>query len=142
MAKIKDLGRISKKYIDVASTAGPQYEDGVRNPRKDWAQATMAAEDSYKAGVTAAANAGRFGKGVRKAGTAKQQQGCITKGVSRYGPGVALAKGAYEQGFAPYHQVISSTQLPQRFARRDPRNLLRVAAIANALGKKKEAMGK
>lgn len=140
MANIKDLARISKKYVDVASVSGAQYEDGVRNPRRDWMQATAAAEEAYKTGVTAAANAGRFGKGVRKAGTAKQQQGAIEKGVSRYGPGVTLAQGAFAEGFAPFHQVISGLKLPPRFAKRDPRNLQRVAAVATALGKAKESL--
>jgi hypothetical protein len=139
MAKIKDLAKIAKKYVDVASNAGPQYEDGVRNPRVDWEQATMAAEGAYQDGVTKAISQHRFGKGVKKAGTAKQQRGAIEKGVARYGAGITLAKGAFQDGFAPYHQVISNVTLPQRFAKRDPRNLQRVAVIAKALGDAKEA---
>lgn len=139
MAQIKDLASIAKKFSEVTPQRAGEYEAGVRNPRVDWAQATAAAEASYKEGVTKAANAGRFGKGVRKAGTAKQQNGALEKGVSRFGPGVSLAKPAFEAGFAPYHQAISATTLPPRYARRDPRNLTRVAAIATALGKVKEA---
>lgn len=136
---IKDLASIGRKFTEVTPQRSGEYETGVKNPRRDWAQATAAAEESYKAGVAQAAAAGRFGKGVRKAGTAKQQRGALDKGVSRFGPGVAVSGPAFQEGFGPYHQVISSTTLPPRFARRDPRNLARVSAVATALGKAKEA---
>lgn len=139
MAQVKDLAAIARKFSTVTPQRSTEYEAGVRNPRKDWAQNTAAAEQAYKDGVSKAAAAGRFGKGVRKAGTAKQQKGALDKGVARFGPGVALAQPAYEAGFAAYHQAIASTALPPRYARRDPRNLSRVAAIATALGKVKEA---
>lgn len=139
MAEIKDLVRIAKKYVDVASLAGPQYEDGVRNPKRDWEQATAAAEGAYRDGITKSLARGSFGKGVHNAGTAKQQKGSIEKGVARYGPGVTLAKGAFQEGFAPYHAVISGLTLKPRYAKRDPRNLERVAQVAKALGDAKEA---
>ena len=139
MTQIKDIGKIAQKFADVTPQRAGEYEQGVMNPRRDWAQATAAAEQAYKDGVAAAASRGSFGKGVRKAGTAKQQAGVQKKGKDRFGPGVAIAGPAYQEGFAPYHQVIASTPLPPRFARRDPRNLQRVAAIATALGKAKEA---
>jgi hypothetical protein len=136
---VKDLGSIAKKFVDVTPQRSGEYENGVRNPRRDWAQATAAAEQSYKDGVAAAITRGSFGKGVRKAGTSKQQKGALDKGVSRFGPGVAVSGDAFQQGFSPYHQVIASTTLPPRFARRDPRNLARVAVVATALGKAKES---
>jgi hypothetical protein len=138
--KTKDLASIAEKFATVTPQRADQYTKGVQAPRVDWAQATAASEESYKAGVTAAAVAGRFGKGVRKAGSAKWQKGAIEKGSTRFQTGVALAKDDYQQGFAPYHQVISGLTLPPRFSRRDPRNIARVTAVATALGKAKEAM--
>ena len=139
MAQIKDLAGIANKFATVTPQRAAEYEVGSANPRRDWAQATKAAEESYKAGVASAIARGSFGKGVAKAGTAKQQKGVREKGVARFGAGVAIAGPAYQEGFGPYHQIIASTTLPARFARRDPRNLLRVAAIASALGKAKES---
>jgi hypothetical protein len=141
MAQIKDLANIASKFAEVTPGRSQQYEDGVKNPKRDWAQTTAAAEDTYKTAVTQAASKGRFGQGVKKAGTAKWQKGAVEKGVSRFGVGVSMAKDAYAEGFGPYHQVIASTTLPPRFPRRDPRNLQRVAAIATALGKAKEQRG-
>ena len=37
----------------------------------------------------------------------------------------------------PYLETIAATQLPPRFAKGDPRNVQRVAAIAAALRKRK-----
>lgn len=141
MAQIKDLAGIANKFQTVTPQRASEYAAGAASPRTDWAQATKAAEASYKDGVTKAANAGRFGAGVSKAGTAKWQKGIKDKGEARFGAGVAMAGPAYQEGFAKYHQVIASTTLPPRYARRDPRNLQRVAAIATALGKAKESAG-
>lgn len=139
--KIKDLAAIGEKYATVTPMRADEYVKGVTAPRKDWAQCTEAAETAYKEGVTKAAAAGRFGKGVRAAGTSKWQRGAIQKGGTRFATGVSMAKDDYQNGYAPYHQVLSSLTLPARFSKRDPRNLARVAAIATALGKKKESIG-
>jgi len=138
--KTKDLATIAEKFATVTPQRADQYALGVQNPKVDWAQATAAAEENYKSGVTAAAAAGRFGKGVRKAGSSKWQKGATEKGPTRFAAGVAMAKDTFQTGFAPFHQVLTSLTLPPRFSRRDPRNLARVGAVATALGKAKEAM--
>ena len=63
----------------------------------------------------------------------KWQRGAVEKGVARFGPGVQLAQGDYASAFAPFRDAIARTTLPPRFARRDPRNLLRNKAIVDAL---------
>lgn len=141
MAEIRDTAQIAKKWATVTPGRSADYEAGVQAPRKDWARVTVAAADAWKAGVTAAIAAGSFSRGVAKAGVAKWQQGAITKGVQRWGPGVQLAEEAYATGFAPYADAIRRTTLPPRFARRDPRNMARVTAIVDALKKVKEGAG-
>ncbi len=88
---VKDMSRISKKWVERASVAGADYQAGTSSPRRSWAQAAAAAEANYKDGVTRAAAAGRFGKGGGKAGDAKFQRGVTEKGVARYPAGVAAA---------------------------------------------------
>ena len=141
MAAIKALADIARKFVNVTPQRSAEYEAGVKSPKVDWEQATGAAEDNYQAGVTKAIASKSFGKGVKKAGTLKYQKGVAEKGVARWGPGVALAEDAFATGFAPFRDVIERITLPPRFARRDPRNLNRVAAIAKALGEAKERLG-
>ena len=137
MANIRDLGSIGDKWGTVTPARSGEYKKGVENPKKDWAEAAAASEENYKRAVTEAANEGRFGKGVTKAGTAKWKENAMKKGPSRFAAGVALGKSAYIKGFAPYHETIKSTTLPQRGPKGDPANLQRVAAIASALHNKK-----
>ena len=68
--KVKSMARISKKFQDRTSVAGPEYEAGVENPRKPWAAATQAAESNYEQGTQKAITQKRFGKGVARAGDA------------------------------------------------------------------------
>ena len=141
MANIASMAQISAKWARVTPMRTADYEAGVRSPRTDWAQATAAAEDSWKTGVTAAAGKGMFSKGVRFATTGKWQSMAIEKGVARWGPGVTVAEPSYARGFQPYRDAIDSVRLPQRYPRRDPRNLNRVKAIVDALVAVKERLG-
>ena len=139
MAQIKSIGDIARKFTEVTPGRAAEYEKGVRSPKVDWAQATKAAEANFEAGIQKAVQNKSFGKGVSLAGTEKYTKGVVEKGVARWPVGIQLAGDAYQKGFQPYHDVISRTNMPARFPRRDPRNLLRVAAIANALGAAKVA---
>lgn len=139
MAFIRSIEQIAKKFATVTPGRSEDYRIGVENPRTDWATATANAENAYQDGVQKAITQKRFGKGVKAAGTAAWQAGAITKGVSRWGPGVQLAQDKYARNFAPYRDVIERTQLPPRFARRDPRNLDRVKVLVGALSAAKEA---
>lgn len=126
-----------QKWKDRASIATDSYESGIKNPRNDWATATQGANDSYKSGVQAAIAADRFKKGVQKAGSAKQQQGALSKGSARYAQGVQVSQVNYENGIAPYLDVIKSLTLPPRGSKGAAQNLQRVAAVSVALRQKK-----
>lgn len=141
MPAIKSIQDIGQKFIDVTPQRAVQYANGCKKPRRDWQQATEAAEDRFEAGVQKAIQLKSFGRGVREAGTAKQQKGVEEKGVARWPVGVRLALSAFVKGFGPYRDEIERTELPQRYARRDPRNLDRVGAICKALGELKERQG-
>lgn len=141
MAAIRPIDVIARKWATVTPQRAADYEAGIQNPGKDWATETGKAEASWKDGVAKAATAGSFGKGVSRAGTSGWQEGSLLKGVPRWGPGVALAEDKYLTGFSPYREAISRVVLPPRFARRDPRNLLRVAAIVDVMVKTKAAQG-
>ena len=96
---VKDMATIAAKFASRASVAGPDYERGASNPRRAWAQAALAAEPNYGAGVQAAIAKGRYGKGVAKAGDAKFLRGVKEKGVARFPSGVAAATGDYATAF-------------------------------------------
>lgn len=138
MAQIRSIDAIAKKFAAVTPGRSEDYRFGVENPRRDWARATSAAEGAYEAGVQAAVAKKKFGKGVAKAGTSGWAEGARTKGVARWGPGVAISEPKFREGFAPYHGAIERATLPPRYARRDPRNLARVKAVVDAVVAVKE----
>ena len=131
--KTKGADRSAAKWSENTAGSTNAYADGVQNPKNDWATQTAAAEDNYKAGVTKAAAAGSFGKGVKRVGTAKQQQNSLSKGVPRFSQGVAVAQPNYAEGIAPFIDVLERTLLPPRGPKGDPKNINRVTAIATAL---------
>jgi len=138
---VKDMTKIQEKFVRRTGQAGPDYESGISNPRRDWATATKAAEPNYAAGVQAAIGKGRFGKGVTSAGTAKFQRGAKEKGVARYPAGVAAGASDYATGFEPFRAALAATTLPPRKARRDPSNMNRVNAVVQAMIRTAESKG-
>lgn len=140
MAAIKDVSQIAKKWANVTPGRAAQYEEGVRNPTRDYAANTAAAAPAYAAGVQAAIANDRFKKGVQKSGNAKWQDRAAKLGPQRYGPGVQAAEGDYLSGFAPYREAILGVALPPRGPRRSPQNLQRVTAMVQAISMRKEAL--
>lgn len=137
MANVKSTSQIAEKWKRVTPGRTEDYIQGVKNPRTDWGQATAAAESNWKEGINKAANAGRFKKGVEKAGTAKWQENTIVKGQDRWGQGVAIGADNYESGVAPYLDVLRNLNIGPKYPTGDPRNIARVASVAAALHKKK-----
>lgn len=131
--EIKSLGAIREKWGRVTPMRTEDYKLGVQNPKRDWEEETVAAEQNWKMGIDQAAGKGLFGKGVRAAGTVKWRENALKKGPGRFAEGVMIAAPDYEKGFAPYHAAIERADLGPRFPRRDPRNLGRVKAVVDAL---------
>ena len=133
MAEIKSLSAIKEKWTRVTPGRAADYTLGIKNPRRDWEEETVAAKENWKAGVDAAQAKGLFEKGVIKAGTKKWQDKALKKGPGRFSEGVYLAADDYEKGFAPYREAIARVDLGPKFPRRDPRNLERVRRVVTAL---------
>ncbi len=132
-AIVPSVSRVAAKWARRSASAGQEYSEGVTMSTKSWAGAAAAAEKNYQAGVTAAASAGRFGKGVAKAGDAKWKKGATEKGPGRFAQGVAVAEGDYSAQVAPYLEAISRTDLPARGPRGSQQNYQRTVAIGTAL---------
>ena len=137
MPEVKSASEIAGKWARVTPQRTADYEDGVKNPKRDWEQATIEAADRQAEGVQKAIQEDRFAKGVAKAGTSKWQKGATQKGPQRWSQGVQLGEDEYEKGFAPFRDVIEQTDLPPRFPAGDPRNIERVQTMAAALHKRR-----
>lgn len=141
MPAIKSLEQASDKWVRRASVAGADYQQGVQNPKRSWTEASKSAEGNYKTGVTAAANAGRYGKGVEKAGDGRWKDMSLKKGPGRFAEGVAVGKDDWNKGFAPYHSAIAALKLPDRGPRRSLQNYERSKIVGVTLGALKEKGG-
>lgn len=130
---VPDVGKVSKKWAARSQAAGGDYSDGVQSTAKDWQGTTIAAAPNYKAGVTAAANAGRFEKGVARVGTSKWRANALSKGPMRFAQGVGVAEPDYSAAMAPVMQTIGAIDLPPRQPTGSDGNIQRVALIAKGL---------
>jgi len=131
--KIKSLDQIVEKWNRRVAIAGPEYEDGVRNPKRDWASGCKDANDSWKTETAAAIARNAYFNGVRVTGTPKWQEKTLNLGLMRWAPGVAAAGPDYNKGFGPYHSALAALVLPPRRGRGTPQNYERSKKIGETL---------
>lgn len=132
-AVVPPVSRVAAKWARRAASAQQEYSEGVAMTPRSWSAAAQAAENNYRAGVTAAAGAGRYGKGVTKAGDAKWKKNAVAKGPGRFAEGVAVAEPDYSAQVGPYLEIIGRTDLPARGPAGSDQNYNRVSAIGKAL---------
>ena len=130
---MKTAQQSAEKWVSRSGQASGDYSKGAQETTKDQAALAAAAEGNYKLAVIAAANAGRFGAGVRKAGKAKWLKGVVEKGASRFAEGVASASGDYATESARFDGARNAAASLPRGPKGSAGNLNRVAAVANAL---------
>ena len=129
---IKDAASLQQKYQTRATAAAGDYTKGVQNTT-GWAAAASASEANWEQGVTAAAAAKTYSKGVNQAGDSKWQAGAVNKGAQRYPQGVQLGAPMWATNVQPYLSKLSGLTLPPKGPRRSPQNIARVQAVINAL---------
>lgn len=133
MPEIATPGQIAEKWARVTPARQKDYIDGIRSPRRDWADTTTAAEDNFEQGIQNAIALKSFGKGVRRAGTDKWKSRTLEKGPGRWSQGIGIAQSDYEAGFAPFRNVIANTTLPVAGPKGSPQNIERARVMAAAL---------
>lgn len=134
---VPSAANIAKKWARVTPERTEDYESGVRNPLRDWEKETSDAEARYEAGIKSAMARKAFGKGVKKAGTAKQKAKSILKGIPRWPDGVRGAEADMRSGMEPVVSALEGITLPARYETGDPRNIERVKVIQQTLHKLK-----
>ena len=139
--KLASAAEIAAKWAKKAAAAQGEYAAGVANPKKDWATETIASEAAMEAGIQAAIARKAFSKGVRKSGTAKQQDRSIKLGPARFAQGIAAGQGEMAANFAPFRDIIERVSPPIKGAKGDPGNLERVRAYSAPLHQAKISQG-
>ena len=137
-----DPRKIAEKCVRRAMAAESDYEAGVRDPAEDWERNTKDAEDRYEAGLKEAMGRKAFGKGVTKAGTAKQQTATIQKGVEqgRWRDGISVATEDIAAAQEPIASKMRAITLPPKGPKGSPQNVKRFEVVRNAMievGRKK-----
>jgi len=133
----KSAAEIARRFVKHAPGRIDNFEEGVKNPRRDWMAETAAAEDNYEKGVEAGIKRKAFGKGVKKAGTAKQQAKTLLN-LKRWAEGIENAEETMRLAMESVVRVLEATKLPPRYSKGDPRNYERSKVVGTALRKAKE----
>lgn len=135
----KPIAESSDKYRRRAAVAGPDYEKGVKNPKRPWAASAVAGEANFGAAMTQVVADKRRSAGIQKAGDAKWVEAAVEKGVPRFGPGVSLGSKYYEQNLGPIQAKVAQTQIPPRGPKGSESNFAIPALVARAF---RQAAGK
>ena len=135
--KCKTAAAIAEKWSRVTSERTQDYEDGVRNPRKDWKTNAVASEGNYQEALKQSFTRKERVRGIEKVGTAGQQAATIEKGIPRWPEGVRVAQGKMADGMEMVVKAIQSVTERPKYPKGDPRNLDIVKDITQAIHKAK-----
>jgi len=137
MVNIKAIDKISKKWAEVTPERAPYYEEGIKNPTKDWANEAAKGQSAYEQAMRDPKVLALRETNIKAVGSEKWQRKATKVGPSRFREGVPAAEDDFTKGFTPFHGVIAALALPEKGARGDPKNYARVKAIGDALHKKR-----
>jgi len=135
--KVTDPGVGARRFTQRGQAAAQDYTEGVRAAGDDWQRETAASVENYNQGVQQAIARNAFARGVQEAGAAKFAQKASTVGAQRFPQGIAAAGPAWQEGARPYLDTLAALTLPPRRPKGDPANALRVAAVMDALRRRK-----
>lgn len=133
MVKTKPIDRVTTKWASRVAVAGDEYTAGIQNPKRDWAEATKAAESAFEQGVQNAIAKKKFGKGVGKAGTEKWKRKALAVGPARFAAGVAAATDDYRKAMGEVLSAIEGITLPARGPKGSAQNYERSKKLGQAL---------
>lgn len=133
MPQVRSMAKIKEKYGRVTPGKGAELEAGLKDPKKNWHDATLAAAEAWRGGVEGAISRDAFAKGVGNADQSTYLDPALKLGVRRYRDGVTFGTDKYGKNFAPYREVIEGTSLPPRGPVGDPANIERVRIMSAAL---------
>lgn len=135
--KIKSAAAIAKKWAAVTPARARQWEEEIKaTATEDYAGPAVAAAPIWEQGVTAAAAAGLFAKGV-EAKKERWKRKSLAVGPTRFGPGVRAAEPDQAAGYAPYREVIAALTLAPKGPRGAEGNYERVREVGTALHAKR-----
>ncbi len=137
---VKSADQVAQKWADVTPGKAGYYESEAPAAGAAWEANTINAAGTYKAALSAAGIEKRFVGGVKRAGAEKFSRKVKDVGVARYGPGVAAAQADMASGIAPYLDVLSGLDIPDRGPRGSPGNYAIVEKVGSALHKKRLAV--
>ena len=135
----KSARAIAQKWARVTPTRLTDYEEGVRNPKRDWEKSALDSEENYRKSLTASFARNARPAGIKQCGTTGQQAATIEKGLVRWPEGVAGAEDKMSDGMEMVVRAIESVKERPKFPKGDPRNLEIVKDITQAIHKAKIA---
>jgi len=133
MPKTIGVERSTAKWIARARVAGPDYEAGVKAPKRAWEAAAAGAADTFHKAVSAPDTKTLFVRGIHRAGDARWSEMATTKGVDRFARGVELSEKYYRSQMADILGQIEAVKLKPRGPRGAAENYMRVKDIGDKL---------
>ncbi len=131
----KSAAAIAAKFIRVTPDRVQEYEDGVRNPRRDWQKNAIDSEDNYQAALKASFTRNARVKGIQRVGTAGQMAATIEKGIPLWPERIRMAEEAMRNGMEWVVRAIESVKERPKYPKGDPRNLEIVKDLTQAIHK-------
>ena len=131
--KVKPMARIVERWQQGANLGSADYARNAVAAAAEYGAKAAAGQAAWKAGVNGPGADTRFATNVRGRGQTRYARKINAVGQSRYAEGVANGGDAYQEGFAPYAQLLAGLTPPARGPRGAPANKAIASFVSDAL---------
>ncbi len=138
--KVPSASAAADKLVQRAQAASGEYAVNAAAAGDTWATAAQAAKAAFSQGITAGDIAGRWVRGIAKAGAAKYTRKINDVGKGRFAEGVSAGKQDYTANVEPFFATVAGLTLSARQARGSAANYQRVSQVGTALNAKRLAL--
>lgn len=138
---IRPVSKLKEKFKKRVEAAGPDYEFGVKNPKRTWLEEFIAVAETIKEAIKAMAEEYRFKHGAERVGQKKWADNTGRKGPARWRDETPKRSDEWEKEWSPFKETIEALVFEAKKPRGDPANVdKRVKPIVDALVKKRKEL--
>ena len=136
--KIRPRDKLAERFKKKVTEAAPDYEFGVKNPKKGWLEQFLDAADVIAEALRKVAELQLFAKGAERVGQRKWSENTGRKGPVRWKDETPKSADAWKAGFEPFASALDGFVLEKKRPKGDPYNIdVRVKPVVSALVNKK-----
>jgi len=121
--RIRPREKLKERFVKKVREAIPDYEFGIKNPKKNWLEEFLAAAEMIADAIRKMAEEKRFAKGAERVGQAKWAGNTARKGPDRWKTETPQSGDSWRSGYEPFASALEGLVIGPKRPKGDPYNI-------------------